>query len=96
MERTSLSLPADLLREAKIRAAAQGITVSHVVRTLLAAWIHGEVTLDSSRSQRAMALERAWKSYGMWKERDPDSFFRESRAGLPHRDQEVRRARLTP
>lgn len=43
LERTGINLPADLKREARIKAIREGSNLSEVVRALLALYIKGEV-----------------------------------------------------
>lgn len=94
MHRTTLTLDKDLVRRAKIKASGEGLTISAVVRGLLARWTRGEVQLDEPGSSRQATIKRALSTYGMWSDRDPDRFLEQSRSELSHRDQELTDARL--
>ena len=47
MARYNLSIPADLKRRAKIKAAQQGIDLNEVVNGLIESWVDGD--LDDER-----------------------------------------------
>jgi hypothetical protein len=94
MHRTTINLPDELFQQAKNKAAAEGITVSEVLRRLLTHWITGQGRMEEKEETRQAAIEQALSTYGMWSDRDPDQFLRESRAHLTSRDQELKDARL--
>lgn len=96
MHRTTLNLEDDLARRAKIKATAEGVTISEVVRNLLARWTQGELEVYDSGLSRSALIDRARGTYGMWRDRDPDRFLAESRSRLARRDRELEDARLAP
>jgi hypothetical protein len=96
MHRTTLNVPDNLFRKAKVKAAAEGVPLSEVVRDLLGRWVTGEVDLDGEERSRRETLERARGTFGLWRDRDPDAILAESRAGLKARDRELEDARLAP
>lgn len=96
MHRTTLNVPESLFRRARVKAAAEGVPLSEVVRGLLARWVTGEVGLEGEERSRRETVERARATFGLWQDRDPDAFLAESRAGLKARDREVEDARLAP
>jgi hypothetical protein len=96
MHRTTLNFPESLFRKAKVKAAAEGIPLSEVVRHLLGRWVTGEVDLEGEERSRRETVERARGTFGLWKGRDPDAFLAESRAALKARDREIEDARLAP
>jgi len=93
MHRTTLTFSDTLIRKAKLRAASEGLSLSDVVRRLLTRWVAGELRLESEPPREAL-LRTALASFGMWKDRDPDRFLAESRAGLDRRDDETEDARM--
>jgi hypothetical protein len=68
------------------------VTVSEVIRELLARWVAGEIELDPGARDRQVTLARA--AQGMWADRDPDAYLAASRAGLQERDEELAHAYL--
>lgn len=96
MHRTTLNIPEGLFRRAKIKAAAERIPLSEVLRNLLDRWVTGDVALESGDRSRREAVERARRTFGLWRGRDPDALIEASRAGLEDRDREVEDARLAP
>jgi Arc/MetJ-type ribon-helix-helix transcriptional regulator len=94
MHRTTINLSESVLQQAKIKALREDVTVSEVIRELLARWVAGELDLDGGRQahDRQVALARAAR--GMWADRDTDALLAASRAGLPERDEELAHARL--
>jgi hypothetical protein len=96
MHRTTLNVPDSLFRKAKVKAAAEGMPLSEVVRDLLGRWVTGEVDLEGEESSRRATVERARVTFGIWKDRNPDAFVAESRAGLKARDREIEDAQLAP
>ncbi len=97
MQPTDITFPEDLLRQAERKARAEGVSLPQVLRRLLTQWVGG-----GARSSKGQAkdgentVERALSSYGMWSDRDPDEFLRQSRLGLTSRDRELGDARLDP
>jgi hypothetical protein len=89
-KRTTLRLPADLWREARVKALGEGTNLSEVMRHLLALWVEGKVEIVRKEEMKSLARE----AFGMWSDRDPDEYLAQSRAGLAERDREVRDARL--
>jgi len=96
MHRTTLNLPDRLFRSAKIKATAERLPLSEVIRSLLDRWVTGEVDLGGGDRSRREAVDRARKTFGMWRDRDADELLRQSRRGLEERDREVEDARLAP
>lgn len=98
MHRTTFNISESVFRQARIKALQEDVTVSEVVRNLLARWVSGEIDLiahdiahDPSR-EALVAIAR--EARGMWADRDPDAFLAVSRAGLHERDEELTDARL--
>jgi hypothetical protein len=94
MHRTTIILPDELFQQAKKKAAAEKSTVSEVLRQLLTHWVAEKARTEAREKPGQIAIETALSTYGMWKDRDPDQFLRESRAHLASRDQELQDARL--
>ena len=94
MHRTTINLSEPVYRQARIRALREGVTVSEVVRDLLARWVAGEIDLSDRKSTRDKLAALARDAQGMWADRDPDAYLAASRAGLKERDQELSNARL--
>lgn len=46
-DKTTISIPDKLKREARARAIREGLDLSKVVRIFLAAWLDGEIQLPS-------------------------------------------------
>ena len=94
MHRTTINVSEPVFQEAKIKALREKLTVSEVIRDLLARWVTGEI--DVIRGDRAhdsrVALARA--AHGMWADRDSDAYLAASRAGLGERDEELAHAHL--
>ncbi len=93
MHRTTIAFSERLFRQAKLKAASEGVPLSQVLRKLLERWIKGEVRLDKEPSREDI-VEQALASFGMWRDRDPDELLRESRTGLERRDEELKNARV--
>lgn len=88
MHRTTINLSEPVLEQAKIKARREEVTVSEVIRELLARWVADDIELglgDPTRDRR-VALARAAR--GMWADRDPDAYLAASRAGLSEHDEE--------
>lgn len=96
MHRTTLNIPEGLFRKAKVKAAAERVPLSEVLRNLLDRWVTGEVALETGDRSRRETVERARRTFGMWRDRDPDAVLDESRASLKGRDREIEDARLAP
>lgn len=96
MHRTTLNIPNDLFRKAKVKAASEDLPLAEVVRNLLGRWVSGEVLLEAEERSRREMVRRARESFGIWKYRDPDAFLKASRTGLTDRDEELEDARLAP
>ncbi len=94
MHRTTIILPDELFQRAKKKAAAEKSTVSEVLRQLLTHWVTEKARMEGQEKPGQTVIEQAVSTYGMWKDRDPDQFLRESRAHLTSRDQELQDARL--
>ena len=94
MHRTTINVPESVYRQARIKALQENVTVSEVIRELLACWVTGELELDtrSQTTDRRIALVRS--AHGMWADRDPDRYLAASRAGLAERDEELAHAQL--
>lgn len=94
MQQTTITFPDDLHRRAERKAKAEGLSVPEVLQRLLTQWLSGgEDSNEQARAQQS-TIERALSSRGMWSDRDPDEFLRQSRERLIDRDQELRDARL--
>jgi hypothetical protein len=94
MHRTTINFSERVLQQAKIKALREDVTVSEVIRELLARWVDGEIDLEAGRQsrQRQVALARA--AHGMWADQDPDALLAASRARLAERDEELAHAHL--
>ena len=91
--KTTVRFPADMLKDARIKAINEGLSLSEVLRRLLRMWLRGRVVLDGERDS-SQQVQLAREAFGMWKDRDPDEYLARSRAGLALRDQEVENARM--
>jgi hypothetical protein len=94
MHRTTINLSEAVFQQARIKALREDVTVSEVIRELLARWVAGDIDLDGGKQARARQVALARAARGMWADRDPDAFLAASRAGLSGRDEELARARL--
>jgi hypothetical protein len=94
MPRTTINISEPAFQKAKMKAVREGVTISEVIRELLARWAVDEIDLDPGKEagERQVALARAAR--GMWADRDPDAFLAASRAGLEDRDEELTHVRL--
>ncbi len=91
--KTTVRFPADMLKEARIEAIRQGLSLSEVLRRLLRLWLRGKIVLEAEEdTSRQVQLAR--EAFGMWGDRDPDEYLAQSRAGLSLRDREVENARM--
>jgi hypothetical protein len=93
MHRTSITFPEKLFRRAKLRAAAEGTTLSEVLRKLLESWTRGELSLATEEPENARK-RTAMASFGIWRDLDPDVVLESSRRGLSERDEELTDARV--
>jgi Arc/MetJ-type ribon-helix-helix transcriptional regulator len=91
--KTTVRFPADLLKEARIKAIDEGLSLSEVLRRLLRLWLRGKVALETTEDT-SHQIQLARESFGIWSDRDPDEYLARSRAGLALRDQEVQDARV--
>jgi len=94
MHRTTINLPDDIVQRARVKALREDVTVSQVLRELLARWVAGEINLAAEERTREELVALARAARGMWADHDPDAYLAASRAGLKDRDQELERARL--
>jgi Arc/MetJ-type ribon-helix-helix transcriptional regulator len=94
MHRTTINLSEPVFQQAKIKALREQVTVSEVIRELLARWVADEIDLDSGRQARDRQVALARAARGMWADRDPDAFLAASRAGLLEHDEELAHAHL--
>jgi hypothetical protein len=61
------------------------VSVSEVIRELLARWVAGEIELDPGDSPRDRQVFLARAARGMWSDRDPDAYLAASRAARTRR-----------
>jgi hypothetical protein len=94
MHRTTINVPDSLFQRARIKALRENLTVSEVIRDLLARWVTSEIELSSKERSREKLVTLARSARGMWADRDPDDYLAVSRAGLRDRDEELENARL--
>ncbi|MEJ2735454.1 MAG: hypothetical protein P8189_18125 [Anaerolineae bacterium] len=94
MHRTTINVSESVFQQARIKALREDVTVSEVVRDLLARWVAGELDLSAQNRSRDRLVARARDARGMWADRDPDAYLAASRARLKERDQELTNARL--
>ena len=92
MSMTTIDLPPELIERAQGKANRENLDIAEVVRRLLARWVSGDVKIESE--DRARLAQRARRSRGIWKDRDPDAYLAASRAGLSTRDEDLDDARL--
>jgi hypothetical protein len=94
MHRMTINVSERVIQEAKIKALREGVTVSEVIRELLARWVADEIELEPRKLSRERQVSLAWAAQGMWADRDPDTFLAASRARLSERDEGLAHARL--
>lgn len=94
MHRTTINVSEGVFQEAKIKALREDVTVSEVIRELLARWVADEIDLDPGKRSRDRKVALAREAQGMWADRDPDAFLAASRARLVERDEALGHARL--
>ena len=94
MHRTTLNLSERVLQQAKIKALREHLTVSEVIRDLLARWVAGEIRVNPTDRAEDSRIALARAAHGMWADRDPSIYLAASRAGLKQRDEELAHARL--
>lgn len=102
MHRTTINVSEPVFRQARVKALREGLTVSEVIREMLARWVAGEIDLTPEDRSREKLVALARSARGMWalsdsletRVRDPDDYLAESRAGLKRRDEELAHARL--
>lgn len=79
MPRITLIIADELFREAATKATSANLPLEKVILELLERWVDGdEVLTKEGRPRRAM-VANARRSFGIWRDRDPDAFLRESR-----------------
>jgi hypothetical protein len=86
MHRITINIPDAVFEQARIKAFREDVTVSEVLRDLLARWVAGEIKLASEERSREELVALARAARGMWTDRDPDAYLAASRAGLKERD----------
>jgi hypothetical protein len=91
--KTTVRFPADLLKEARIKAINENLSLSEVLRRLLHLWLRGKITPEP-KEESSHRIQLARESFGMWSDRDPDEYLAHSRAGLALRDKEVEDAKM--
>jgi len=94
MHRTTINVPDAVFHRARIKALRENVTVSEVLRDLLARWVAGEISIGSEERSREELVALARAARGMWADRDPDTYLAASRAGLEERDRDLEDARL--
>jgi hypothetical protein len=94
MHRTTINVPDAVFHRARIKALRENVTVSEVLRDLLARWVAGEISIDSEERSREELVALARAARGMWADRDPDAYLAASRAGIEERDRNLEDARL--
>ena len=94
MHRTTINVSEPVFRQAKMKALREKVTVSEVIRELLARWVADEIKLDPGGRARNRQVALARAARGMWADRDPDSYLAASRVGLQERDEELAHAHL--
>lgn len=75
-----VDLPSELVEHSRIKATRENLDIAEVVRRLLARWVSGVVQIESE--DRVSLAERARRSRGIWKDRDPDAYLAASRSGV--------------
>jgi len=93
MHRTTITITEPIFQRARIKALREEVTVSEVIRDLLARWVDGEIELAPRDRAREKLVALAQSARGMWADRDPDAYLAASRAGLKARDEEMAHAR---
>jgi hypothetical protein len=94
MHRTTINVSESVFRQARIKALREDVTVSEVLRDLLARWVAGEIELAGQGYNRERLVALARDAQGMWADREPDAYLAASRARLRERDEELAHARL--
>jgi hypothetical protein len=94
MHRTTINISESVFQQARIKAIREQVTVSEVIRELLARWVAGEVQLESGAQTPDRLIALARSAGGMWADRDPDAYLAASRAGLKERDEALDHAQL--
>lgn len=94
MHRTTINLSEPVYRRAKIKALREEVTVSEVIRELLARWVADEIEVYPGEGGRDRRVTLARSAHGMWADLDPDALLAASRAGLEERDEELAHARV--
>jgi hypothetical protein len=94
MHRTTINISESVFQQARLKALRENVTVSEVVRDLLARWVSGEIKHGAGDQARERLVVLAREARGMWADRDADAYLAASRAGLDERDEELAHARL--
>ncbi len=92
--RTTVNVSEPVFQQARIKALCEGLTVSEVIREMLARWVEGEIDLSPGDHSREQLVGLARAARGMWSDRDPGNYLAVIRAGLRRRDEELACARL--
>ena len=93
MHRTTINVSERVFQEAKMKALREDVTVSEVIRELLARWVADEIELEPAKHSRERQVALARAAQGMWADRDPDALPAASRAWLSERDAGLAHAR---
>lgn len=80
MPRITLIIADELFREAATRATSANLSLEEVVRELLERWVDGDEVLTRDGIARSAMVADTRRSFGIWRDRDPDAILRESRA----------------
>ena len=75
--KTTVRFPTNMLKEARIKAIDEGLSLSAVLRRLLRLWLRGKVALENERDS-SQQVQLAREAFGMWSDRDPDEFLEKS------------------
>jgi len=94
MHRTTINISESVFRQARLKALRENVTVSEVMRDLLARWVSGEIEHSAGDRTREKLVALARDAQGMWADRDTDAYLAASRAGLDERDEELAHAHL--
>ena len=89
MHQITINFSTRLFQRAKLKALREDVTVSEVLRELLARWVAGEIDLDPGKQSRERQVALARAAHGMWAGRDPDAFLADSRSRLSERDERL-------
>jgi len=73
MHRTTINVSELVFQQAKIKALREQMSVSEVIRELLARWVAEEIDLSPGERSRDRQVALARAARGMWADRDPDA-----------------------